>query len=468
VNKPNKPRNSSPTLGIDDFASGLNAAPTANQGLPLTLLDAIQQAVIATDADGRIVFWNRFAQELYGWPAEEVIGQDVLDIVPADGEGARTVLGAVMAGDTFTGEFLVKRRTGETFPAYVTTSAIRGRDGEFAGAVGVSFDLTAQKDRDERYETLFRTMSEGFALCEAIRGETGRLVDYRIIEINPALRGMLGVGPEVVGTRLSDGGASTANGWLPLCDRVLRTGEPASFEFHNRATGKWHEIRVNRVTPERMGQFFFDITERKAAESHQANLFEELNHRVKNNLGIVSAVLGMQARGAEPRVRAELMKAIGRVQSISEVHDALYKGHRTEDVDFGPYLEGLCRRLSDSLLADDRVRIVVEAQSAPVAVDRAVPLGVIVNELVTNAVKHAYPPPRAGVITVRFSRTDDGAVLSVSDTGRGLAVDAEKKSKGLGMKLLRSLVGQVGGALTLSGPPGASFEIRIPCALVGE
>jgi PAS domain S-box-containing protein len=443
--------------------SGSHATPTAGQGLPFTLLDAIQQAVIATDAEGRIVFWNRFAQELYGWPAEEVVGLDILDIVPADSEEARVILEGVVAGDTFAGEILVRRRTGETFPAHVTTSAIRDRDGQATGAVGVSFDLTAQKDRDERYEALFKTMSEGFALCEAIRDEAGRLVDYRIIEINPALRGMLGVGPEVVGTRLSDGGSSGGEAWLSLCDRVLRTGNPASFEFHNRATGRWHEIRVNRVTQSRMGQFFFDVTERKAAEARQAGLFEELNHRVKNNLGIVSAVLGMQARGTEPRVRGELMKAIGRVQSISEVHDALYKGNRTEDVDFGPYLEGLCRRLSDSLLADDRIRIVVEAQSAPVAVDHAVPLGVIVNELVTNAVKYAYPAPETGVIAVRFSREEDGALLSVSDAGRGLPVGAEKKTKGLGMKLLGPLVEQVGGALTVGGPPGATFEIRIPC-----
>jgi two-component sensor histidine kinase len=304
-------------------------------------------------------------------------------------------------------------------------------------------------------------MSEGFALCEAIWDEAGALADYRIIEINPALQAMLGVGPEVTGTRLSDSGSKDAR-WLAVCQRAMATGEPVGFDFHNQATGRWHEIRVNRVASDRMAQFFFDITERKRAEARQATLFDELNHRVKNNLAIVSGLLTLQAQGAEPHVRQHLMKAVDRVQSISEVHGSLHKGDRTEDLDFGPYLEQLCQRLAVSLGEDGRISIAVAAQSAAISIDHAVPLGMAVNELVTNAAKYAYPPPKKGLISVFFARDGDELLLTVRDTGKGLPQGAEKRAKGLGMKLVRSLVAQVGGELEAETGPGAAFTIRLP------
>ena len=424
------------------------------------LFDAIQQAVIATDADSRIIFWNPFAETLYGWSAEEVFGRNILDVVPAEPLAASPVLKAVEAGDTWAGEFLVRRKSGETFEAYVTTSTMRDEAGNPCGAVGVSYDITVQKQRDQRYQTLFKAMSEGFALCEAIRDDAGALIDYCVVEINPVLQALLG-GGDLVGGRLSDSNLG-GKAWLALCDGVLRTGEPARFEFHNALNDQWHEIRVNRVTPNVMAQFFFDITERKAAQTRQAELFDELNHRVKNNLTIVAGLLTMQARDAGPRVRSELMKAVGRVQSISDVHDSLNKGHGAESVDFGDYLSALGQRLSASLLVDDRVSIEVDAQPLAVSVDHAVPLGMIVNELVTNAVKYAYPAPDRGVISVRFAREADGALLSVGDQGRGLPPDFKAAAGGLGMKLIDSLVRQVGGALTISRDAGLRFEIRLP------
>ena len=212
----------------------------------------------------------------------------------------------------------------------------------------------ALRERNRRYDDLFEMMSEGFALCEVIRDDRGRLIDYVVQEINPALQRMLGVGPEASGGQFSATSGDYQSAWLALCDEVMTTGMAQSFEFHNTATGRWHEIHINRVTQTQMAQLFFDITERKAAEAHQARLFEELNHRVKNNLGVVSAILGMQARSAEEATRANLMKAVGRVQSIADVHESLTLGDSAGAVDFGVYLRRLCDRLGKSLLADDR------------------------------------------------------------------------------------------------------------------
>lgn len=303
-------------------------------------------------------------------------------------------------------------------------------------------------------------MSEGFALCEPIRNSEGRLVDYRIVEINPALQAMLGVGPEVVGQRLSDGSPVPA-AWLEVCERAMRAREPVGFEFHNRATGRWHEIRLTRVSDDRLAQFFFDVTERKEALEHQSRLFDELNHRVKNSLTIVSGLLHLQARDAAPRVREELEKAGARVQAISDVHGSLSEGGTTQIVELSAYLKNLCARLAQSALDPKRVRIEVSADRARVSVDQAMPIGMIVNELVTNAAKHAYPSPKKGRIEVRIAMEENDLHIVVADYGQGFC-EAKGRRASLGMKLVHSLVRQLGGEIVREGPPGTRFTIRAP------
>ncbi|HZK98533.1 MAG TPA: PAS domain S-box protein [Caulobacteraceae bacterium] len=127
-------------------------------------------------------------------------------------------------------------------------------------------DSSDRTERDLAYAALFDTMAEGFALCDPISDDAGRLTDYVIIDMNSALRGMLGVGTEVIGAKLSRTGPPYPP-WLAVCDEVFRTGRPTTFDFHNRATGRWHEIRIGRVAENRLAQFFFDITERKRAEA---------------------------------------------------------------------------------------------------------------------------------------------------------------------------------------------------------
>jgi PAS domain S-box-containing protein len=338
-------------------------------------------------------------------------------------------------------------------------------DGDVVGVNIVVQDITDLKRGEERqlsFDALLENMTEGFALCEAIWDAHGDLADYTILEMNLPLRRMLGVGREAVGTKLSDSTGDRTD-WLKLCDRVLKTGEPASFEIHTASVDLWHEIRVTRVTETQMAQLFFDITERKRAELRQAELFDELNHRVNNNLSLVSSILRIKARETDNDVaRDQLLRADARVLSIAQVHRALRRGAREGVVEFGAYLEDLCRGVGESLVDDQRIEIKVDAESISLPIDTAIPLGMVVNELVTNAVKYAFPPPVGGVIEVRIAHEANGLLLSVSDNGRGLPADHESRvGGGLGMKLVTSLVGQVRGELLVRGPPGTVFEIRL-------
>jgi two-component sensor histidine kinase len=144
------------------------------------------------------------------------------------------------------------------------------------------------------------------------------------------------------------------------------------------------------------------------------------------------------------------------------VHRALYRGANRDMVDFGVYLQDLCAAVTDAFIHDDRIGVTVEVEAVAMPVDTAIPLGMIVNELVTNAVKYAYPPPEKGSIEVRLRRDEDRLLLSVRDSGRGLPEKTEERlGGGLGMKLIRSLVAQVQGELVDLGPPGTAFEIRL-------
>jgi two-component sensor histidine kinase len=183
---------------------------------------------------------------------------------------------------------------------------------------------------------------------------------------------------------------------------------------------------------------------------------------VKNNLGIVVALLNMQARAGSAALSAALGKAVDRVHSIAAVHESLSAQHRAGEVDFAAYLRNLVDRLSRSMLEDGRISIEVEACSCSLSVDQAVSLGIVVNELVTNAAKHAYPAPQKGAIRIGFRPIESGALLTVADGGRGLPADFDGAGKGLGARLVKSFVAQVGGELVIRSRPGATFEITLP------
>lgn len=111
------------------------------------LLNTVEEAVIATDLQGTIIYWNRFAESLYGWPAEEAIGRNILHMTCPDvaQEQAAEIMAQVGAGRSWSGEFTVKRRDGTAFPAFVTDSPIYNEQGELIGVVGISYDITQRK-----------------------------------------------------------------------------------------------------------------------------------------------------------------------------------------------------------------------------------------------------------------------------------------------------------------------------------
>jgi two-component sensor histidine kinase len=315
-------------------------------------------------------------------------------------------------------------------------------------------------DSGERYRALFENMAEGFVVCEAIVGPDGGLADYWIRAANPVFLDRAPVGGAMINRRQLDVRPDTSAAWLEACARAL-AGDPVRFEFRDPMSLRWYEVHMARLSAREFGQFFVDVTDRKTAEQRLIQLFEELNHRVKNNLAIASSILELQARTSPAGVRDHLRRAIDRLHSIADLHTALYRQKSTETANLCPYLQDLCQRLSSALFEDARVEISVDCEPIEVLVEQAVTIGVIVNELVTNAAKHAFPERAQGSIRVTLSAVDEDLHLSVVDDGVGLP-DLDRPEGGLGLRLVRSLTEGLDGRLRMESDAGAAFHLKLP------
>lgn len=217
-----------------------------------------------------------------------------------------------------------------------------------------------------------------------------------------------------------------------------------------------------------------DVTERveseariEAALREKEVLLREVHHRVKNNLQIVSSLLRLQAN-TEPgsAVRELLDDSRGRIRSMALIHEKLYQHDDFAKIDFADYLRGLLAVLSAS--HGSPARVDVDAESLWLGIDQAVPAGLIVNELVTNSWKHAFPDGRGGSIRVRLAAEGSRHVrLEVADDGVGLGADVDPwRGSSLGLRLVRLLAEQLDAELRFSGPPGFGCSVAFERATI--
>lgn len=219
-----------------------------------------------------------------------------------------------------------------------------------------------------------------------------------------------------------------------------------------------------RVATEEVLRHTLDDKERLI---HQREfLVREVNHRVKNTLQMASALLTVQAGTApDPGVAAGLNAAIGRLDRLAEVHRLLYESADvTIGVHLNTYLADLCRHL---IVANDgdaeRIAMRVNADEGVWSADEAIPIALIVNEAVTNALKHAFPANRSGAIDVTLREVgDDLHELTVSDSGVG--GDTPIRPQSLGMRLIDTFARQLGGTLTIEHQAGTRIAVRFPHA----
>jgi two-component sensor histidine kinase len=203
----------------------------------------------------------------------------------------------------------------------------------------------------------------------------------------------------------------------------------------------------------------------RTAIERQEVLLKEMNHRVKNSLAIVSSMLELQASDiGDEAVTPHLSEAAQRVMAIAKAHDQLSHGTEIERMDIGRYISTVCRDLADSV-AQCTIRTDAPA-GIEIATDRAISTALVVNELIANAVKHMPAGrPRCEIwVKVAAAAGQDALVISVRDEGEGLPADFDlARPKGLGMRIVKAFVSQLGGTLAVEAHrPGTEFVLTIP------
>lgn len=191
-------------------------------------------------------------------------------------------------------------------------------------------------------------------------------------------------------------------------------------------------------------------------------LLKEIHHRVKNNLQIISTLLSMQTRTLSDSKTINAMKeSQSRVKTMALIHEKLYQYDNLARINMNDYMRQLSDFLSQTYHSEKDIKVVIESEDISLDIDTAVPLGLITNELLSNALKYAFEDMDKGQISIKLLKDVAGNyTLTVSDTGKGLAKDIDiENSKSLGLKLVRTLTRQINGNLSISSNPGATFSI---------
>lgn len=476
---------------VEDDRDRLLEQLAREQARLLTLIEHIPAGVALAEASsGELVLINRQVEQILGRPVNTISDFVGLGWKFPDGRSLAAdeyPLARALQGEVLTNmEFLGSRPDNERFWLQASAAPVVERSGQVVGAVTVLYDVDAQKQAErtlqqsqERFRVAQDLSLDGFTILRAVRDENGQIFDFTWEYANPAAEVMLRQpAGTLVGKRLLQvlPGNRESSELFERYVRVVETGQPHDVELHYEAeaiSGWFRNMTVK--LGDGVAISFSDITARKQAEVALKNslrekevLLREIHHRVKNNLQAVSNLLYLQASHTrDDRIRTALQDSQDRIKSIALIHEKLYQTQDLAVIDFAEYVRGLADSLIHSYRIDAAsIDLTVQVEELPINLDTAIPLGIIINELVSNALKHAFPDQRhrpAGQardeIRVKLAGRDGHEwLLTVSDNGIGFPEGIDPAGS-LGLQLVHMLAGHMQGTVTLSRQAGSTVSV---------
>lgn len=481
------------------------------------LIENIQEGVCIMDEDDHFVFLNQAVHSIFGVEDGKLRGlplsrfiDDRNAVITAEQTGIRK------RGQSSEFEQEIIQAEGTRRTIKVRASPRFDRKRRFLGSFAVIYDITEQRKareelqgREALYRSLFEDSSsaiveEDFSALrpfldglaedgvEDLDAYLARRPDelircaglIRIVRANKEFLRLVGAASaEELSPRLEPYMDRSADSLAGLRGEImaLREGRmPFERDFTNVSLptkAKWIKLRMSIVPGHeedwtRVLVSLMDITDRRdiemrleAAAREKDFLMRELEHRVKNNLNIVSSLLALDSqRPGELDPRRVLVDAQMRIQSISLIYDFLSRSPGVDRLDSAAYATDLVELLRASYEVGGRdIKVVTAIDGFALDIKACVPIGLIINELLSNAIKYAFPGGRSGVITVELRRAGDRISLKVSDDGAGLPEGFDwKAGSSFGFQLVNMLAAQLGGTMTLEGGAGLAVTVSIP------
>jgi len=468
-------------------AIGAGQAVRAAEAQARRVLDNLFAFVGLLTPDGTIVDTNHAPLEAGGLTLEEVRGKKVWDAYWFCHDRylqarLRLAVEAATRGEVSRYDMVVRMKGDTRMTIDFMIAPLRNDAGQITHLVPSAIDISgravseeALRQSEERFRCVVEAAPDGLAMVDR---------EGRLALVNSGLERMFGYQrEELIGQpiemlmperyRRAHPGLRGAYMAAPTTREMA--GRRELYALHKDGSEFPVEIglnALNTVGGEHVLAAIVDVTTRKADQEHlekalheKTVLLNEVHHRVKNNLQVVCSLLSLQARTAPMEARVMLEDSQARVKAMALIHQLLYERSDFSTVDLGMYLRRLSSLLRE-LLGDARARIALEinVSETDITMDlqRSVPCGLLVNELVTNAIKHAFPDGRQGAIMVHAELlTPSLARIIVSDNGIGVPPDIEpgSVSKSLGFQLIPLFVDQLGGELRLIRENGSRFEL---------
>jgi PAS domain S-box-containing protein len=442
------------------------------------------EAIFTFSPDLKLMEINKAACEFIGGVREELLGKDIfeLDIVyPEDLSRANENIKKILTrAETLIVDKLRFKGKHGLYAIFQVTSTPIIRNGQIMAITNVCRDVTIEEQlysaleaSEKRYKFLFNAGNDAVFVYELTQDiKSGKFVEVNdlacmiteysreeLLELTPL---DLVVPEEKDQFDDSNRILNEKKHWIFERTLLTKDGHRILSEISS------HSFELNGVPT--VLAIVRDITERKKAEENlKAALKEkdvmlrEIHHRVKNNMQIMSSLLRLQARQiSDEKAQVAFVGSQTRIRSMALIHEKLYQSENFSSIDFADYIDKMVTHLFAVYQIDpNRIRFKVDAQHIEMDINRAIPCGLIINELISNALKYAFPGERKGELTVRMFKDEAGQChLIVKDTGCGLPESIDiQKTKTLGLQIVADLTSQLEGKLELRRDGGTEFEI---------
>jgi PAS domain S-box-containing protein len=329
------------------------------------------------------------------------------------------------------------------------------------------------QERERFLSSMFESIQDGLSILAE---------DYTVLRVNKAMENWYSHALPLVGKKCYEVYHLRDNP-CEICPtrKTIETSESAYEVVPKVGTGGevtgWLDLYSFPLIDKKTGQmkgvieYARDITERKKAEDQlQASLLEkevllrEVHHRVKNNMQVISSLLNLQSRHIQdPDVHEMFKESQRRIRSMALIHERLYQSSDFSRIEFSEYLRNLATHLFHSYQVNaSRVQLKIEAEKVHLNINTAIPCGLIVNELISNALKHGFPDGRKGQLDIDLRRVaEDGYTLRVRDDGVGFPEGLDfRKTETLGMQIVNTLISQIDASIDLVRDKGTEFSIH--------